>query len=82
MKDWRLLIVVLGLESALLIGASWFLFVGIKSGFIKRKMKRAGVPVEGIDAIRAGVVYSLMALFSLWAAYTLWEQWTAGRVHW
>lgn len=69
MREWRLLVAVLGFEALLLVGSTYCFLVGIRSGFVKRKMKRAGEPVEAFEAVKAGAFYCLSGLFGLYSAY-------------
>lgn len=82
MTDYRLIVTSLALEALVVVVGAFTIKIGIKRGFIEKRMPRRGEMLERAEAVRAGVFLLLIGAFC-WACAALfaWE-WFKGNVHW
>ena len=82
MTDYKLVAAIVGLELLFVFGGLLCFVIGIKKGFIERRMVRREEVFTGPKAVLAGVVYVLIGSSSwLTGAWCFWA-WRNGRVHW
>jgi len=65
--DCKLVISIVGLELLWLFGGGLCLYIGIKKGFIERRMERRGQVFTGPEAVLAGVFHLFLGALS-WSA--------------
>jgi hypothetical protein len=73
---------VFAIIGALILLGGYLIVLGVKGGFVDRRVKVRRRIVEGEQAVRTGIVWVMYGVLMWGGAFAMWWAWKNGRVTW